>query len=119
MIKTIKQLTVSERIKITRILNEFKGNLDKLAIIIDDIKKFAINDEDLKPINGKVVIKENGEQMIYWDKLLEKELSIKDIEVQEITLDYLNKYIDKKNDKGEFGIDEYETIKSIKEKING
>ncbi len=38
--------TISERVAISKILNEFKGTLTVLAILLDDIKKIAITPEE-------------------------------------------------------------------------
>ena len=44
-LKTLK-LSVAERLKATYLLNEFKGSLEKLAIILEDIKLFSLSEEE-------------------------------------------------------------------------
>ena len=111
----VLKLSVAERLKATYILNEFKGNLDKLAIILEDIKQFSLSEEELKKIGGKATISPEGFQTVNWDTALE-DLIAKDIKVQEVTLDYLRTAIKAKDERGEFGLGDVAVI-SLKEKL--
>lgn len=112
--KTLK-LSVAERLKATYILNEFKGSLEKLAVILEDIKQFTLTEEELKKIGGKVSVTPDGFQTVNWDTGLE-ELVAKDIKIQEVTLEYLRTTIKAKSDKGEYGLGDVAVI-SLKEKL--
>ena len=57
------KLNISERIATLSILNGFKGNLDTLAIILEDIKQLPINDEEWKKANRKITKVEHWEQI--------------------------------------------------------
>jgi len=112
--KTLK-LSVAERLKATYLLNEFKGSLEKLAIILEDIKLFTLSEEELKKIGGKVSVTPEGFQTINWDTALE-DLIAKDIKVQEVTLEYLRTTIKAKSEKGEYGLGDVAVI-GLKDKL--
>ena len=112
--KTLK-LSVAERLKATYILNEFKGSLEKLAVILEDIKLFTLTEEELKKIGGKLSVTPEGFQTVNWDTSKE-DLIAKDIKIQEVTLEYLRTTIKAKSDKGEFGLEDVAVI-SLKDKL--
>jgi len=59
-------LNISERLAALSILNVFKGNLDTLAIVLEDIRKFTVTDEEWEKADKKVVT--NGENTQWtWD----------------------------------------------------
>lgn len=113
-VKTLK-LSVAERLKATYLLNEFKGSLEKLSVILEDIKQFTLSDEELKKIGGKVTVTPEGFQTVNWDTGLE-DLIAKDIKIQEVTLEYLRTTIKTKSEKGEFGLGDVAVI-GLKEKL--
>ena len=43
--KTIN-LTISERLYALRILNDFKGSLEKLSVVLEDIKQFTVKEDE-------------------------------------------------------------------------
>lgn len=43
--KTV-DLSISERVAASKIINDFKGNITTLALLVDDVKKIAITDEE-------------------------------------------------------------------------
>jgi len=57
------KLNISERIATLAILNGFKGNLDTLAVILEDIKQLPVNDEEWKKANRKIT---NGSEGTQW-----------------------------------------------------
>lgn len=94
------QLNISERLSALSILNGFKGNLDTLAVILEDIRKFTITEEEW--IKGEKKEVTNGENVTWtWDN---EKAGDKEIEIDAATADYLFNDIDKKNKAGEFTI---------------
>lgn len=98
--KTVK-LNISERVKALGILNEFKGALDKLSVILEDVKQFSITDEEWEQANRTVTPNGAGGETWTWDdeKAPEKELTL-----QPATVEYLRETIKAKNEKGEFSL---------------
>jgi len=47
-------LDFAERLKAVSILNEFKGSLDGVAVILEDIKQLPIEEEELKQAGGRI-----------------------------------------------------------------
>jgi hypothetical protein len=109
-------LTIEERFAVTKILNEFRGSLDKLAIILEDIKLFPLTDEELAKIGGKKSFTPEGKQVLNWSIQLGETL-LKEIEIQEETVDYLIATIKKKSDDGKLGIEDSSVI-TLKKKLN-
>lgn len=95
--KTIK-LNISERLFAIKMLNEFKGALEVLSIILEDIKKFAIIDEDWNRAEREIIT--DGDN-VSW-KWNDERGGEKNIEIQKETVKYLQNKITEKNDKGEF-----------------
>jgi len=96
------KLTISERHRTIILLNEFKGNLDTLVSILDDIKKLAITDEEWKKAERAVEIVKNekGEDVSQW-RWNDVKGGEKEIEFEKKTLEYLKETIDKKDKAGE------------------
>lgn len=96
-------LTISERFSALSVLNQFKGNLDKLSFILEDLKVLSITDNEWADANRKVVKTKNdqGEEVERWtwDNEVAGE---KKIEISEDAVDYMRTWIKEKNDKGEF-----------------
>ena len=97
-LKKTLTLNLSERVNALTILNAFKGNLDKMAVILDDIKQFTITDEEWEKADRKVT-ETNGSVQWNWsdEKGGEKELV-----VSEGVATYLKDMIKEKDGKGEF-----------------
>src|SRR3990167_2801234 len=100
--KTI-QLNISERLSALALLNAFKGALDKLAVILEDIKQIGITDEEWTKAERVITPSPTKEDPLNttwsWDN---EKGGLKDIVFQSATLDYLKETIKAKNDKGEF-----------------
>lgn len=96
------KLTISERHRTIILLNEFKGNLDTLVSILDDIKKLAITDEDWKRAEKVIetVKNEKGENVPQW-RWSDIKGGEKEIEFEKKTLEYLKETINKKDEAGE------------------
>ena len=90
-------LTISERLASLEILNAFKGNLQTMAVILEDIKQFPISDEEWKKAERKET-KVGAETQWFWD---DDKGDKKEIELQESTVDYLKNVIKEKDEKGE------------------
>jgi len=111
MLIKIINLTISERLYALSLLNQFKGDLETLTGILDDIKIFRIDDEEWEKANKKVntIINDEGKPVTTWtwddDKLGEKE-----IKIDRLTKDYLVNKIKEANDKGQLTIQDRAAI---------
>jgi hypothetical protein len=114
-IKKIK-LTIEERFEATKLLNEFRGSLDKLAVILEDIKLFPLSDEDLAKIGGKKSMSPDGKQTVNWNIQLGEAL-LKEIEIKEETVEYLRTAIKTKSDSGKLGVEDSAAI-TLKAKLD-
>ena len=94
-------LTVGERIYMTNILNEFKGNLESLSSALEDVKKIVLTSEEKEGIEYKLSSKEGGQVNITWDAEKAKKLE-KELELSKTTTDYVFNILKQKDDKGEF-----------------
>ncbi len=105
-------LNISERLYAIRILNDFKGGLDVLATVLEDIKPIAITDEEW--LKAEREITGDGDNTTW--KWNDEKGGDKEISLQKDTLNYLKKTLDKKNDAGEFGLADKAVI-SLRKKL--
>lgn len=105
--KTI-ELNLSERLYGLIILNGFKGNLDVLSTILDDIKQFPISDEEWS--TGERVIEKDTWR---WDD--EKGVK-KVINLNKETSKYIVDTIKEKSDKGELTMNDKAAL-TLKKKL--
>ncbi len=110
--KTVS-FTLSERVNALGLLNAFKGNLDKLSVILEDIKQFVITKEEWEAVDMQATDLGEGKQQMTWDNTKETE---KEITLQEATVDYLRDEIKRKNEAGEFSVSDRSFI-TLKEKL--
>lgn len=98
--KTV-ELTISERVAASKIINEFKGTLTQLATLLDDTKKIAISEEEWA---GAGLVKTpildtegnpTGSDKWNWNDLPEND---KGIELDADTVSFLTGDIKKKSD---------------------
>lgn len=103
-LKTIS-LDISERLAALAILNTFKGGLDKLAVILEDIKQFSITDEEWVKAERKIEATPSKEDpnASQWSWSNEKGGN-KDIVLQEGTAEYLKQVIKERDEKGELSL---------------
>lgn len=94
-------LNISERYYALTILNDFKGNIEKLATILEDIKQFSISEEDWKKANRK--IETAGEDKVTWT-WNDETAGLKEITVNDSTGVYLADTIKSRSDKGELTV---------------
>ena len=91
-------LTISERIAALAILNDFKGNLETMANILEDIKQFSITDEEWIKAERKETALPNGGMQWNWD---DEKGGEKEIKIQKTTEKYLKEIIKQKDQKKE------------------
>ena len=112
--KTVS-LNISERVAALGILNEFKGNLDKLAVVLNDIKFFTISDEEWEKA-GRVVEQVDGTSGSQW-RWSDEKGGDKEITLDMVVVDYLREVIKTKSDKGELSLQD-KALLSLSGKIN-
>ena len=96
------ELNISERLFALTSLNAFKGNLDTLAYILEDIKQFVVSDEEW--VKAEKTEEKNGDQFIIrWD---DEKGGLKSIELNKETAKYLKDEIKKKSDSGELTLND-------------
>lgn len=104
--KTIS-LNISERLAALSILNDFKGSLVNLATILDDIKGFAITDEEWT--QAERTIEKIDEDKNQW-KWNDDKGGLKEIGITKTTAEYLRNTIETKDKAGEFGLKDHAYI---------
>ncbi|MBT9169538.1 MAG: hypothetical protein DDT19_02899 [Syntrophomonadaceae bacterium] len=107
-------LTISERIAALAILNAFKGSLDKVAVILEDIKQLPITTEEWEAA-GKTEVKNDKGEAVSWNWDNEKG-GEKEITFQEATADFIRSDIKEKDEKNEFSLGDRALI-TLKEKL--
>jgi hypothetical protein len=110
-------LIVSERIYALALLNQFKGNLETLVDVLEDIKEFRMTEEDWERADKQVntVIGDDGKPITSWTWNDEKG-GEKEIEITNATKDYLIGRIKEANDKEEFSLQDKAAI-TLSEKL--
>lgn len=96
-------LTISERVAAVSVLNTFKGGLDKLATILEDIKQLPITEEEWTKAERVITPTPNSKDptSTQWTWSDEKG-GDKEVTLQEATSEYLNATIKERSEKGEF-----------------
>lgn len=111
-------LTISERHRLLTILNDFKGNLDTLAVILEDVKKIRIEDDEWTKAE-RVITKvkdETGKEVEQWNWQDEK-AGEKEVELEKDTTKFLKDSIAAKDKAGEITVADVILI-SINKKLN-
>ena len=94
-------LTLGERVEMAKILNAFKGELTQLSTLLDDIKNIAITEEEWKNANlvKTPVMSPEGEptDKEQWN-WTDGEEQLKEMDLSDSTVNYLNSEIQKKSD---------------------
>jgi len=111
------KLTISERLYALALLNQFKGNLDTLVDILEDVKGLRITDEEWEKAEKQVNpgIDNDGNPNTTWTWNDEKG-GEKEIEIAKTTKDYLAEKIKEANDKGLFTIQDKAAL-TLREKL--
>ena len=100
MSSTTLQLNISERVAAVSILNDFKGALDKLAVVLEDIKQFRIEESEWVKSDRKVEQVGTDTQWTWNDE----KGGFKEITVQSETATYLKDTINRRSEAGEFTV---------------
>lgn len=93
-------LTIGERLSSLKILNAFKGNLDTLAVLLEDVKQFTVTDEEWTEAELVKTANPDGTENWKWNE----EKALKDIVLQPATSNFIKDEIKKKSDAGEITI---------------
>lgn len=110
-LKTIS-LNISERIAALAILNAFKGSLDKVAVILEDIKQLPISEEEWTQANKQEV--KNGDNISWtWDN---EKGGDKEVKLQEATVEAIRNDIKERDSKGDFTLAD-RSIMTLKDKL--
>lgn len=104
-------LNISERVNALKVLNAFKGNLDKLAIILEDIKGFPVTDEEWQKAERVITPQADGQEFWRWN---DEKGGEKSIEISLITAEYLKTTINEMDAKGEFTVSDKPYISLLK-----
>lgn len=95
-------LTISERVRALSVLNAFKGSLEHLAIILEDIKQFTVTDEEFVQAERVIMpADENGNVQWTWN---DEKGPQKEIALNAVTFAYLHDTIKERSEKGEFSL---------------
>jgi len=110
-------LSASERIYITTELNQFKGTLDELSIVLEEIKQIVLSPEDKTAIEYKVTpdATDKTKSFVSWNPTI---LLDKEIIVDPFIVEYLMKRIEDKDKKGEFSGSDIVVIE-LRKKLKG
>lgn len=97
------KLNISERLYALAQLNQFKGNLETLSDVLEDVKKFRITDEEWTKADRQITTTagSDGKPITNWLWNDEKGGEL-EIETNKSTKDYLVGKLKEANDKGEF-----------------
>ena len=110
-------LTVSERIYSLALLNQFKGTLETLVDVMEDIKGFRMTEAEWTKADKQVntVMSDEGKPITswVWDDAKGGE---KEIEITKSTKDYLIEKIKEANDKGQFTLQDRAAV-TLSEKL--
>lgn len=113
MTKTVS-LTISERLFSLSILNAYKGGLELLKRILDDVNQFSIVEEDWTRADRKISPPDkDGNSQWNWS---DEKGGLKEVVIHEDVAKYLKEKIDEKDKAGELGITDKAAI-SLREKL--
>ena len=90
-------LTISERIAALSILNAFKGNLETMATVLEDIKQLPVSNKEWEQASKKETKIGNDVQWTWDDEKVDK----KEISFQEPTITYIKNAIKEKDERKE------------------
>ena len=97
--KTVN-LTIGERLGALKLLDQFKGGMATLRVILDDVKQFPITEEEWKTANLVKTPQQDGTENWKW----EEDKVMKDITLQPETAAYLTASIKAKSDANEISL---------------
>jgi hypothetical protein len=105
--------TIGERVKMLSLFDSFKGNFTQLVSLSDDVKKVAISPDEWQKADRKIIRNEAGES---WTWKEDDKTTWKDIELESVTITYLQDTIKKKSDDKEITLADVALI-SIQKKL--
>lgn len=108
--KTIT-LSIGERVAALKLFDAFKGSIVTLAGIMDDVKQFPVSPEEWETANLIKTPNTDGTENWKWDDSVTK-----DVNVSEVTSQYLRGEIKKKSDAGEITLADIALI-SLEKKL--
>lgn len=94
----ILNLVIKERIAALAILNAFKGNLETMKVVLDDVRKFTVTKEDWEAVDRKEVVEGPNTRWEWDDK---KDVGV-EIVIHDDTAKYLTEEIERKSKEGKF-----------------
>lgn len=97
------KLKFPERVKLTDLLNEFKGNISGLSKIIKIVNQLEVNEKDMKEIGLVAIPNLNGGTSFKWDVKKDKG---KSIEFDDIQIGFIKQIVSAKNSRNEFTLDD-------------
>lgn len=111
------KFNLSERLRLITIINEFKGNLDTLASLMDDVKKIKIEEEEWTKAERVIetLKNEKGEDVNQW-RWNDEKGGEKEINLEKDTVKYLQEAIEKKDKAGEITLQDVVLI-SLNKKL--
>ncbi len=98
--KVTVNLTIKERVDALKLFNEFKGNLELMAVLLEDVKPFAVQEAEWTEAKLVKTPGADGSESWQWDDTV----VLKDIELQSKTVEYLKGKIKAKSEAGEITI---------------
>jgi len=110
--KTIN-MTVKERLDSLTIINGFKGKLETLAVILEDVKQLPITEAEWAECGLVKTPNPNGTENWKWDE----EKVMKDIALHEDTYEFIRGEIKRRSDAGELTLEDVALI-SLKKKLS-
>lgn len=87
--------TIGERVKMLSLFDTFKGNFTQLVALSDDVKKVAITADEWTKADRKIIKTGDNES---WTWKEDDKTTWKDIELESVTVSYLQETIKKKSD---------------------
>ena len=111
------KLNISERLFAIKLINEYKGDLETLSHLLEDTKKFSIDEKEWKKANRTIEVLKNekGEDVSQW-KWDNESVGEKEIELNTKTLSYLLEAIEKKSTAKELTLADVSAI-ALKNKL--
>lgn len=107
----LKELTIGERAGALRILDGFHGGLSIMRVLLEDIKNFAITEEEWTTAKLVKTPSPVGEKWNWDDEIVKK-----DITIQPETLTFLKQEITRKSEAGEFTLGDV-SISTLEKKL--
>ena len=111
------KLNISERLFAIKLINEYKGDLETLSHLLEDTKKFSIDEKEWEKANRTIEVLKNekGEDVSQW-KWDNESAGEKEIELNTKTLSYLLEAIEKKSTAKELTLADVSAI-ALKNKL--